>query len=439
MHTLRKTISFACALLGGACGSSTVSQTLPGTTQNVEFEIDADITQDTVWHAGTTLRLKRHIFVENATLSIEPGVTILGAQGSSLVVTSTGLLDAQGTAEAPIVFTSDVVPGQRAPGDWGGVVMLGRAPINVSGGSTKMEGFADSETRTVYGGNDAIHNCGTLRYARIEFAGFELAPDNELNGLTLGACGSDTVIDYVQVHRGADDGVEVFGGTVDLKHLLVTQTDDDGLDWDFGWRGRGQFIIVQQNAVVGNCGFEADNNKNNNDATPRSAPVIFNATLVGSGVDPEQAGKQQVGMLLRRGTAGQFGNVIVAHFADFPVDVDGSVTAGLFPNSLRFDNSLFYHNGHQSDWAEAVDNDGAFDEGAAFASISTNIFNTDPQLTDALNLTAPNFAPSEGSVALDVEHAKMPAEDNFFDHEALFLGAIGNDDWTLGWTAYPRD
>ncbi len=160
-----------------------------------------------------------------------------GNADTSLVVTTTARLEAVGTAAAPIVFTSNEPVGQRGPGNWGGIVLLGNAPLNVEGGSESIEGFPAGAERTVYGGADAAHDFGTLKYARVEFAGFELERDNELNALTVGGCGTGTEIDYVQVHLGADDGVEMFGGTADLRHIVITQPDDDGLDWDFGWTG----------------------------------------------------------------------------------------------------------------------------------------------------------------------------------------------------------
>ncbi len=430
----------ATATYVGAIGADdwTVGWTWFGAAPPAPIDVNADIAADTTWRTGQVVTLKQHIFVTGGTLTIEPGATILGDSGSSLVVSQNGKLNAVGTKEQPIVFTSAKPEGTRAPGDWGGVVMLGKAPINVMSGTEKVEGFPATETRTIYGGMDALHDCGKLKYARIEFAGFELAPDNELNSLTIGACGSATEIDYIETYKGSDDGVEIFGGTVNIKHILIVQPDDDGLDWDFGWSGKAQFVIVQQNAQVGNYGFEADNNRNSANATPRSMPEIWNATLLGSNADPGMAGKSQGGMLLRRGTAAKINNAIVTHFADFTVDVDGQpsvdqATAG----NLFVRTSIFFDNANLNDrWPMETDNDMGFDEGAFFAGAALANRFVDPLIDAAMNLLGPNFKPAAGSPAL--MGGGTPPADGFFDASATFVGAVGSTDWTKVWTAFPR-
>ncbi|MCG3172603.1 MAG: hypothetical protein GMKNLPBB_00757 [Myxococcota bacterium] len=404
-----------------------------------KIDVSADITGDTTWKGQNTYTLKKHIFVKGGALTIEAGAVILGDKGSSLVVTQNGRINAQGTKDKPIVFTSSQPAGKRAPGDWGGVVLLGKAPINITGGSNKVEGFPVTENETVYGGTDAAHDCGTIQYARIEFAGFELAKDNELNGLTAAGCGSKTNIDYVQVHLGQDDGVEMFGGTANLKHIVITQPDDDGLDWDFGWTGKVQFLVIQQNKLVGNYGFESDNNAQNNDAAPRSMPVIWNATLVGSDAEPGKAGKEQGGMLLRRGTAGRFENFIITHFADFPINIaDESTTKQCDGTNLVLKNSILNDNGNTNNWpADKKDDDKGFDEGAYFKKAEFKNRFEDPMLTDAKNLTAPDFTPKAGGPAFT--GGGTPPADGFFDDKATFVGAMGADDWTKGWTAYPEN
>ncbi len=444
-------LSLAAALGLTACGgddSSTTPIDAPmaidappstdGTPLPTPVDVTAEITSDTTWTADHIYHLKTHIFVRSGTLTIQAGTLVLGDNGSSIVVTTGGKIDVQGTAAAPVVMTSAQPEGSRLPGDWGGLVLLGTAPINVTGGTSQIEGFPAGTSGTTYGGTNAAHNCGKVRYLRIEFAGFELAPNNELNAFTLGGCGSGTDIDYVQTHLGSDDGVEVFGGTVNLKHILVTQGQDDGLDWDFGWVGKAQFVIVQQSAFS-NEGFEADNNVNANDATPRSMPTIYNATLVGSDRAPGGANQKQMGMHLRRGTAGNLYNIIVTSFADFPIDVDGASTVAQTPANLFVKNSIFFDNGNQATWADPTDNDGGFDEGAYFKTEPTNKL-VDPRITSALNLTNPQFHPGAGSPALTAANAATPPSDGFFDATATYIGAVGGaTDWTLGWTAYPAN
>jgi len=444
-------ISLAAALGLAACGDDggstpTIDAPLPidapvatdGTPAPTRQDVNGEIAADTTWTADHIYVLKTHIFVRSGTLTIKAGTLVLGDNGSSLVITNGAKIDVQGTAAAPVVMTSSQDAGSRLPGDWGGLVMLGRAPINVTGGTSQIEGFPAGTSGTSFGGTDAAHDCGKVNYLRVEFAGFELAPNNELNALTVGACGSATVIDHVQTHLGSDDGVEVFGGTVNLKHILVSQAQDDGLDWDFGWVGKAQFVIVQQ-SPFSNEGFEADNNVNANDATPRSAPTIYNATLVGSDRAPGGANQKQMGMHLRRGTAGKMYNVIVASFADYPVDVDGTSTAAQTPANLFIKNSIFFDNGNQTTWADPTDNDGAFDEGAYFKADTGNL-QVDPRISSALTLASPNFHPGAGSPALTATNAATPPGDGFFDATARYIGAVGgSDDWTIGWTAFPAN
>jgi hypothetical protein len=401
-------------------------------------DVTAEVTSDTTWENGNCYVLKDHIFVKSgATLTIEPGVLVLGDVGSSLVVTSAGSIDAGGTAECPIVLTSSQPEGSRAAGDWGGVVLLGLAPINVAGGTEVIEGFIAGPDVT-YGGNDAAHDCGTLRYVRIEFAGFELTVDNELNSLGLGGCGTGTELDFVQVHSGADDGIEFFGGTANAKHLVITQPDDDGLDWDFGWVGKVQFVALQQNAIVGENGIEADNNPDDFDSTPRSGPTIYNATLIGSDAEPGMAGVTQRAAVLRRGTAGRLHNVIMAHFTDNLVDVRDAATAAQSPANLFIKNGIFSDNANVDCPVEGTDNDAGFDECATWDAEATNRVGTDPDLADALNLDAPDFRPNAGSPALT--GGATPPSDGFFDTAAIYVGAFDdNVDWMAGWTAFPQD
>ena len=414
--------------------------------------VSADIEEDTTWTADRTYVLARHVFVRGGTLTIEAGTTVKGQNDTSLVVTTGGRLVARGSASEPVVFTSAQPEGGRATGDWGGVVLLGLAPINVAGGTESIEGFAAGTQGTTFGGEDAAHDCGALEYVRIEFAGFELSQDNELNGLTVAGCGADTVLDHIQVHLGQDDGIEFFGGTADLRHAVITQPDDDGLDWDMGWTGRVQYLIVQQNAVVGNYGFESDSNENNADATPRSHPVLWNVTLIGSDAAPGEAGKEQGAMLLRRGTAAEVNNAVIAHFADFAVDVAGYASVlQAEAGDLGIASSYFHRNARDIDAgfpagfdvADGTENDceapapgcTGFDEQAFFEAEELGNTWADPELTAPLDLASPDFAPAAGSPVL--EGGATPPSG--FDSSATFIGAIGETDWTAGWTAYPAD
>jgi hypothetical protein len=424
-------------------------------------DILTNITQDTTWTADKVYTLKGYIFVESGTLTIEPGTKILGGEGSALVITRNAKLNAVGTADKPIVFTSVKPEGERAPGDWGGVVLLGKARINVTGGQNTVEGFfsTSGDERTRYGGEDDTHDCGKLKYARIEFAGYELAEDNELNGLTTGACGSKTEIDYVQVHKGQDDGVEMFGGKANLKHIVISQPDDDGLDYDLGYSGKVQFLVVQQNDKVGNRGIEASGNKSNNIASPRSVPEIWNASFIGSNRPAATTGVKQEGLVFNTGAGVKLHNAIVAYFADKAVDVDGAASAQLSTsNELSIQNTLFWQNkgdttsiGYSANPVRDANGvttdpdatrlaDGTiYKEPERILASANNNQVVDPKLNAGRDVKAPNFKPEPESPALITTNAATPPADGFFDTSAKFIGAVGSQDWTAGWTAYPEN
>jgi hypothetical protein len=425
----------------GAAGAPASGGTggVPGAGGGTEEHVSGDIAVDTTWTSGSTYVLDDLLYVvDGATLTIEPGTTIKGGGiGSAVIVTSGSRLVAEGTAAAPIVFTSNIEAGLRAPGDWGGVALLGAAPTNVDG--PQLEGIEALGGRGAYGGTDAAHDCGSLRYVRIEFAGFEFSTDNELNGLTLAGCGTGTSIDYVQVHRGSDDGIEIFGGTVDIRHVVLSNIQDDSLDWDFGWTGRAQFLVARHDAATSDAGFEADNGNPSTEATPRSEPTIYNATLIGS------AGSGSPGMVLRRGTWGAIYNTIVTGFPVSGVDIrDAFSVSGtaLEPPRLAVSNSIFFQNGTDgvehadADGEGDSDDDGGFDENAFLRGEAlANRFDVDPALADAANETAPSFVPAAASPAA-TGGATPPAG---LDTSATFVGAFepGGTDWTLDWTAYP--
>lgn len=419
-----------------------------------------DITTSTTWTKDHIYVLKGYVWVTGGTLTIEPGTVIRGETGSALTITKDAKINAVGTAAEPIVFTSSSATPKS--GDWGGLVILGKGVINVAGGTNGIEGFASTfGERVRYGGTDAAHDCGKLKYARVEYAGFELAPNVELNGLTLGSCGSATEIDYFQSHLGLDDGIEVFGGSVFLRHIVISHPDDDGLDWDMGWTGKAQFVIVQQKADRGDKGFESDNNPTVTSATPRSAPELWNVTLIGG--DGAFATKKQGGMHAKKGTAGKINNAIFAYWNNFPIDVDGAavrdlavsgelaITHAYFlkataqPSLFATNFDFFDHDAMAGTPTIENDCDGppatpgtanCYNELATLLTAeATNHLDTDPMLTAPKDPSAPNFAPMVGSPVL-TGCGTPPAG---FDTTATFCGAVGATDWTSGWTAYPAN
>lgn len=250
----------------------------PGSTATTV--IKNDITVNTTWVTGRVYELFGTIYVRNnATLTIQPGVIIRSnVTASALFVTRGSKLNAVGTPSQPIIFTSKNAPGQRNRGDWGGVVLLGKARVNQNTGVNYIEGVSQT-VDTQYGGGpspDINDNSGTLKYVRIEFAGYVYSPNNELNGLTMGGVGRGTTIDYVQVSYSNDDSFEWFGGSVDCKHLVALNGLDDDFDTDFGFNGRLQFGLSIKDPVAADIStsecFESDNYAGDGNPASLSSP-----------------------------------------------------------------------------------------------------------------------------------------------------------------------
>ncbi|MCA8981503.1 MAG: hypothetical protein KDC14_15855, partial [Planctomycetes bacterium] len=367
----------------------------PALSARTEVMVSADITADTTWSCDNLYILTAPIYV-SAVLTVQPGTVVEGSAGANaLVVTTSGRLEAEGTATDPIVFTSNNAENNRAPGDWGGVVLLGTAPINVPGGTNNIEGLDPGESRGQYGGTDASHDCGTLKYVRIEWAGFLFGEDNELNGLTIGGCGSDTVLDFVQVHGGLDDGIEFFGGTANLTHAVITSVGDDNLDTDQGYSGKVQFLIAQQDGR-GDRTIEADNLEDNENVTPRSTPQIWNATFVGA------SGAEQQAFRLRRGTAASINNAIVTGFGmQQCARIDGTASVEQAISGDLEITSTMMMECKDMEWVRFTADEGdttAPDDALQTAWCEANYFGVDPMLpADATNLDAPDFMPPAGS------------------------------------------
>lgn len=253
---------------------------------NTQITLSSNITQNTTI-SGVVL-LQNKVYVTNgATLTILPG-TIIRGDGStqaSLIITKGCKIIAEGTEANPIVFTSNQAPGNRAEGDWGGLVILGKAINNQPGGVANIEGISPT-TNTEFGGNDDNDNSGIIKYVRIEFAGIALEPNKEINGITFGSVGRSTEVDYVQVSFSGDDSFEWFGGTVNCKHLIAYKGVDDDFDTDFGYRGNVQFGLAVRTQYLSdaagdsNC-FESDNDAQGSSNTPQTSAVFSNFTIVG--------------------------------------------------------------------------------------------------------------------------------------------------------------
>ena len=247
--------------------------------------------RDTIHLTGGTYLLSGLVYVDELdVIQIDAGTVIKGIPGTpgvtpggGLVVARGGKIEAIGTVTSPILFTTSSA--SPAPGQTSGIIILGRATTN-NGDTTRVEGIGGIPLlNPLYGGYDDSDNSGILKYVRIEYAGFELAPDNEINGLTLAGVRSGTTIDYVEVYKALDDGIQFFGGTVDAKHLVIVNPLDDGLAFDNGYRGRIQYALVV--ADTGRAdrsasnGIESDNNSTGQPRLPITKPLIANLTVIG--------------------------------------------------------------------------------------------------------------------------------------------------------------
>ena len=275
------------------------------------------------------------------TLTIQAGVTVFGSSGNDYLVINRGSrINAVGSATQPIVFTARAnVEGSATDstqGLWGGVILLGRAPISdcntaVPGGSAACQQVIEGTTGSFYGGNVATDNSGTMRFVQIRYSGFAIAPGNELQGLTMGGVGSNTTIDHIQIHNSSDDGIEIFGGRVNAKHIVISGADDDGLDTDLGYRGTIQFVIgVQRDGQNGDAMIEADSN-GNEDALPRQYTRVSNATFV------QRSTVQGGNTILYRGGTDYalLNSVVVGTAACLDIDATGGTTIRAADNGLQ--------------------------------------------------------------------------------------------------------
>ncbi len=442
--------------------SSTVSVNTGGERAAV---LEGDITADRTLFADTLYTLRGFVKVTSgATLTIEPGTTIVGdpaTPGSSLWILRGARIDAQGTAVAPIVFTSGKPEGSRAPGDWGGVLIIGNGVINRSG--TVLTEGPQGETEAYSGGTDNTDDSGTLRYVRIEFAGYDVSSGagQELNSLSLYAVGSGTTLEYVQSLSGLDDSFEWWGGAVDGRYLVSYESGDDHFDWSEGYRGRNQFLIAFQSARLDPApgagvlstdpqGFEGDGcNGTGCDlgfaSEPFSVPVFANFTLVGPGTVTTPTSSGDVGMVLRRGTGGYLTNGIVARFQSQGLSVRDAETDGLMTDdSLNISNLLLAENGAN------YDEDGGDNFGVAGAFATSNHVEqagAAATLFTSLTPASLDWTPPGGSAATSgAGTVVIPSEytGGFFGGDLVnttYFGAAdpGGDKWWEGWTRYATE
>ncbi|MBK9147005.1 MAG: T9SS C-terminal target domain-containing protein [Flavobacteriales bacterium] len=409
---------------------------LGGNVMQVEGETDVDYTfsSDRKW------LMKGFLYVNSgATLTVQPGTIVKGDKDSkgTLIVRRGGKLNADGTASNPIVFTSNQPVGARSYGDWGGIVLCGRAPNNQPSDPV-IEGGPDAS----FGGSDANDNSGILRYVRIEFCGIAFQPNQEINGLTFGSVGRNTVVDYVQVSYSGDDSYEWFGGNVNAKHLIAFRGWDDDFDQDFGWQGKVQWAVSLRDPAIADQsssnGFECDNDAAGNAASPYSQGTWSNVSVFGPQFDPGTTinSLYKRALHLRRNTQTRVFNSV---FTGYPTGlyIDGNSTQANATNG-----DLMFRGNVLAGIATAIDapSGQTWDAAAATAwfntagwSNSVLATNGELMLNDPFNLTNPNFRPTGGSpLQSGANFTWSPLTDSFFT-PVSYRGAFGNEDWTAGW------
>lgn len=382
----------------------------PATTQTISGEITAN----TTWTKNNVYLLSGFIYVKNgATLTIEPGTVIRGEKATkgSLIICRGAKIVAEGSASSPIVFTSNEAAGSRNYGDWGGIIILGKATINPTGGTAAIEGGVDNANGDgQYGGTDDNDNSGSLKYVRIEFPGIAFQPNSEINGLTMAGVGKSTTIEAIQVSYSGDDSYEWFGGTVNAKWLIAHRGWDDDFDTDFGYRGLVQFGVALRDSAVadqsGSNGFESDNDGTGSANSPFTSALFSNMTIIGPKVtasNPINSNFKR-GAHIRRNTRESIYNSIIT---GYPVGLflDGASTlTNLKNNDFQFENNILAGCTKNADTARTQVADPNFSIlawlGDSKRSDRTLTNSADVNLIDPFNYTNPNFLPNTGSPAL---------------------------------------
>ena len=335
-------------------------------TNSSGIEIGGTLTSDLTLSTGVEYDLTSALIVpDGLTLTIEPGVVVRATTGSDVYVAiqQGGVINAEGTSSNPIVFTSN--SSTPNPGDWGGLIVLGRAPINSVVGGTAT---STSEIGGLpYGGNIANDNSGIIRYVRIEFSGGAADAASENNGFSFYGVGSGTTIDFIQAFEGADDGVEFFGGTVNASHISVVGAQDDSVDWTEGFTGILTDVYIEHRQShdkgIEGDGFNTDIG-NNSDPVFWSAPTINNLTIVGLG---SSNGNEAI--RLRAGTRAVFNNILIQGFEE-GYDLDDEETGiGVLANETSVTDITF------DDVTLTLKNDtnGAFDASSFFSGVDNGI------------------------------------------------------------------
>lgn len=420
----------------------------------------SSISQNTTWHKDSIYVLHDYVRVANATLTIEPGTIVMGSptpyDTAVLVIHKGAKLQAIGTANSPIVFTSCKIQGARNPGDWGGIVICGNAPNNV-GNSIELEGGY----RAYHGGTNSADNSGSLQYVRVEYAGVKFNAQEETNGLTLASVGNGTTLKYIQVSHANDDSFEWYGGTVNGRYLISWKALDDDFDTDMGYRGLNQFGLGYRDFaradVSGSSGFESDNNTNLT-ASPRTAPVFSNFESWGPRVTAYTPynGFFKAGAHFRNNTEIKLYNTLLL---GWPGDssqnkaalyLEGIGTINNAKNdSIRLRNCiigsylpnvLMRSDLPNTSWTPFSSIQNWYYKTGYKDSTANNILLTEKKAPfkeiPLFTISATNSRFNKGSSFKTATLPALPLSPNGFFQNVSYRGAFGGTDWTAGWAEF---
>lgn len=428
-----------------------------------DIDVTENITINTTWESKNAYLLGKPIFVTSgATLTIQPGTTIYGYEDEtagtfgSLVITRGAKIMAEGNKDKPIVFTArDARIKALTLEDsslWGGLIILGKAILNDADNpiinptapkenTREIEGFPSGGDASLirYGGLDDNDNSGVLRYVSIRFGGVEFRPDNEINGLTLGAVGRGTKIEYVEVFNNSDDGVELFGGTVDLKFMVMAFNEDEAFDIDQGYRGRGQFLFAIQKDVgkgSNHAGEHDGGDSPNKTLEPFARSKFFNVTYIGSGVGGKNPQLNSV-FRLKDNFAGQYHNSVFTDFKAEALQIDDDLTKSrVNAGDLLFSNNTWFGFGtaNGTDLASLTKNRSAEELLLLSADRGNRLEN--PNLRGVSRLVDKGLdpRPRAASSLLSSPTTAIPSESVPFYTSVDYRGAFGEENWMNNWT-----
>lgn len=419
--------------------------------------VTGEITTNTNWTNDNIYLLDGWVYVRSgAILTIEPGTVIKGDSETkgSLIIERGAMIIADGTPEQPIVFTSQKPAGQRSYGDWGGLILCGRAtvntPENAGAGTAAGEAVIEGGVGSIYGGGSNPNdddNSGIVRYVRLEFGGIPFQPNSEINGLTCGGVGRGTIIDHVQVSYSGDDGFEWFGGTVNATNLISYNNWDDDFDTDFGFRGNVQFGLVVRDPNIadqsGSNGFESDNDGQGTGNTPITQPVFSNITVVGPlAFNSTINSNYKRALHLRRNTKTSVFNSV---FAGYPTGllIDGSSThLNAQNNDLRFKNNVICQmNDTLATTSNADPNNvsGSFDISTWYNTMefgNANISSISELMFNNMSNSNPDFTLMANSpLAIGASFTDSYLNNSFFT-PTTYRGAFGSENWTSCWAEF---